>query len=57
MNDAEVIPTKSRRSRFGLRAILLIVLPAVVVAGSIAFYLQGGRFISTDNAYIAAQKV
>jgi len=57
MNDAEEIPTKAKRSRFGLRAILLIVLPALVVAGSLAFYLQGGRYISTDNAYIAAQKV
>jgi membrane fusion protein (multidrug efflux system) len=56
MNDAE-IPAKSRRSGFGLRAILLVVLPALVVAASLAFYLQGGRYISTDNAYIAAQKV
>jgi membrane fusion protein (multidrug efflux system) len=37
--------------------ILLIVLPAIVVVGSLGFYLMGGRYISTDNAYIGAQKV
>jgi membrane fusion protein (multidrug efflux system) len=37
--------------------ILLIALPAfLVVAGGI-FYLMGGRYISTDNAYVGAQKV
>ena len=45
----------SKRKR--LRMMLLIALPAfLVVAGGI-FYLMGGRYISTDNAYVGAQKV
>jgi membrane fusion protein (multidrug efflux system) len=40
-----------------LRMILLVVLPAIAVIGGLAFYLMGGRYISTDNAYVGAQKV
>jgi membrane fusion protein (multidrug efflux system) len=36
---------------------LLVVLPAIALLGGIAFYLSGGRYISTDNAYVGAQKV
>jgi membrane fusion protein (multidrug efflux system) len=39
------------------RMILLAVIPALALAGGIAFYLSGGRYISTDNAYVGAQKV
>lgn len=36
-----------------LRHLLLLLLgPAVIVAAGIWIYLQGGRFVSTDNAYI-----
>jgi membrane fusion protein (multidrug efflux system) len=53
---------KRKRSLAGfvrarLRMILLVVLPAIVLIGGIAFYLSTGRYISTDNAYIGAQKV
>src|SRR5262245_21449059 len=43
--------------RARIRLILLVVVPAIVVLGGLAFYLTGGRYISTDNAYIGAQKV
>ncbi len=43
--------------RARLRMILLVVLPAIALIGGIAFYLSGGRYISTDNAYVGAQKV
>ncbi len=36
---------------------LLVVLPALVAAVALGFYLLGGRYVSTDNAYIGAQKV
>lgn len=39
------------------RPLLLVVLPAVVVIGGIAFYLSGGRYVGTDDAYVGAQKV
>jgi membrane fusion protein (multidrug efflux system) len=43
--------------RARLRLILLVVLPAIALAAGLAFYLSGGRYISTDNAYVGAQKV
>jgi membrane fusion protein, multidrug efflux system len=48
---------KRRVDRKRLRMILLIVLPLIALVGSTAFYLMGGRYISTDNAYVGAQKV
>jgi membrane fusion protein (multidrug efflux system) len=39
------------------RPILLIVLPALAFLVGLGFYLMGGRYISTDNAYVGAQKV
>jgi membrane fusion protein (multidrug efflux system) len=46
-----------RLSRKRLRLILLVVIPLIAVAGGLYFYLMSGRYISTDNAYIGAQKV
>lgn len=48
-------PVKPKRR--WLRRVLLIVVPLLALAGGIAFYLHGGRYISTDNAYVGAQKV
>jgi membrane fusion protein (multidrug efflux system) len=39
------------------RTLLLVVLPAIVLVGGVAFYLSGGRYVGTDDAYIGAQKV
>jgi membrane fusion protein (multidrug efflux system) len=47
----------AKLSRGRLRMILLIVLPTVAVIGGLVFYMMGGRYISTDNAYVGAQKV
>jgi membrane fusion protein (multidrug efflux system) len=48
----------STRGRFVLRRlVLLVVVPALVAGGALWFYLSGGRYIGTDNAYVAAQKV
>jgi membrane fusion protein (multidrug efflux system) len=40
-----------------LRMLLLVVAPALAALLGIAIYLAGGRYISTDNAYVGAQKV
>lgn len=40
-----------------LRTLLLIVLPSLAVLIGAGVYLMGGRYISTDNAYVGAQKV
>ncbi|MEH2480295.1 membrane fusion protein (multidrug efflux system) [Nitrobacteraceae bacterium AZCC 2146] len=39
------------------RTLLLVVLPAIALVGGIAFYLTGGRYVTTDDAYVGAQKV
>ena len=47
----------AKLARGRLRMILLVVLPTIAVIGGLAIYLMGGRYISTDNAYVGAQKV
>ena len=47
----------ARIGRKRLRTILLVVLPALAVIIGLGLYLSGGRYISTDNAYVGAQKV
>jgi membrane fusion protein, multidrug efflux system len=51
------ISTKPRSTRKARRLLLLVLVPALVIAGSVGFYLHGGRFVSTDNAYVKAHMV
>jgi len=39
------------------RFLLLVVLPLVALVAGLTFYLNGGRYVTTDNAYVGAQKV
>jgi membrane fusion protein (multidrug efflux system) len=39
------------------RTFLLVVLPLLALIGGLAFYLNGGRYVTTDDAYVGAQKV
>jgi membrane fusion protein, multidrug efflux system len=39
------------------RTLLLVVLPLVALFAGAIFYLHGGRYVSTDDAYVGAQKV
>src|SRR3982074_2047405 len=39
------------------RMILLVIVPLVALVAGLGFYLAGGRYVSTDNAYVGAQKV
>jgi membrane fusion protein (multidrug efflux system) len=39
------------------RPLLLIVLPLIALIAGITFYLSGGRYVTTDDAYVGAQKV
>ncbi len=56
-------PAAEKSGRFAqlgrnrLRMILLVGLPALAVLIGLVLYLSGGRYISTDNAYVGAQKV
>src|SRR3954465_3411803 len=50
-----------RRLLAGLRRyrrfLLMVVLPVIVAIAGITFYLNGGRYVGTDDAYVGAQKV
>ena len=50
-----------RRLLAGLRRyrrfLLMVVLPIVVAFGGLVFYLNGGRYVGTDDAYVGAQKI
>jgi membrane fusion protein (multidrug efflux system) len=39
------------------RVLLLVVLPLAVLTAGAVFYLNGGRYVTTDDAYVGAQKV
>ncbi len=57
--DAAKPKEKSNAARKprSLRRILLVLGPAVVLAGSLFAYVTGGRYVSTDNAYVHAGKL
>jgi len=38
--------------RLWLRRVLMIFVPAVVVLAAVVWYLNGGRYVETDNAYV-----
>jgi membrane fusion protein (multidrug efflux system) len=40
-----------------LRLILLVVVPSIAALIGLGLYFTGGRYISTDNSYVGAQKV
>ena len=45
-------PPVRRVGRSLLRIVLLLVVPAVVAVTGLYFYVKGGRFIDTENAYV-----
>lgn len=60
--ERPISASPAKEGRFGglrrhRRMLLLVVLPLVVLVGGLAFYLGGGRYMTTDDAYVGAQKV
>lgn len=47
----------TRLRRMLVRLVLLVGLPALAAAGGLLWWLQGGRYISTENAYVKADIV
>jgi membrane fusion protein (multidrug efflux system) len=47
----------ARLSRKRLRMILLVAVPSIAALIGFGVYIMGGRYISTDNAFVGAQKV
>ena len=58
---AKMAAEPRRRLMAGLRRyrrfLLLVVLPLVALVAGVTFYLNGGRYVTTDDAYVGAQKV
>jgi membrane fusion protein (multidrug efflux system) len=46
-----------RRGQAGLRVVLLAVVPLVALVAGGLWWLSGGRYVSTDNAYVKAHIV
>ncbi len=47
----------SSATRRRLRPVLMLALPAALVAGGTYAYVTGGRYVSTDNAYVQQDKL
>jgi membrane fusion protein (multidrug efflux system) len=56
-NDAAAASSNGRSLTQRLRMPLLIVVPALVLVLAVFFYLAGGRYQSTDDAYVQAPRV
>jgi membrane fusion protein (multidrug efflux system) len=50
-------PARPRRRRRWLRRLLLVLGPVLVVGIGGYLYFSGGRYVSTDNAYVKSTKV
>jgi membrane fusion protein, multidrug efflux system len=49
-------PAAIRRKGGVRRLVLFVVLPVAAVVGGFSWWMAGGRYISTDNAYVGADK-
>jgi membrane fusion protein (multidrug efflux system) len=58
---AKIAAEPRRRLMAGMRryrrVLLLVVLPLVALIAGLVFYLNGGRYVTTDDAYVGAQKI
>ena len=50
-------PAYTPRRRRGLRIILLLIVPLLAIITGGLLYFDGGRYVSTENAYVKAHKV
>ncbi|MCW5730642.1 MAG: HlyD family secretion protein [Alphaproteobacteria bacterium] len=55
--DGAAAARGAARQRRRLRRLLLAAGPFAVLAAAVSLYLAGGRYVSTDNAYVKADKV
>lgn len=53
----ESLTTATAAPRHLTRLLLLVVVPVLVLLAASIVYLHGGRYVSTENAYIKAAKV
>jgi membrane fusion protein (multidrug efflux system) len=53
---AAVAATVRKKRNAGRRFLLLVVLPLAALGGGFGWWLTGGRYVETDNAYVGANK-
>src|ERR1700674_2872031 len=53
----DALKAKAPQRRRWWRRVLMLGGVIIVVVGGLAFWLTGGRYVSTDNAYIEADKL
>src|SRR5215468_11360504 len=56
-DEVAVSPLAKLKQPKILRRVLLTLGPLAVLGGALVLYLSGGRFVSTDDAYVQAGKV
>jgi len=55
LDTTTVVETPPKKNR--LRLVLLVSVPLIILAIGAYFYLTGGRYVSTDNAYVQQDKI
>ncbi len=45
------------KKRSPLRLVVMLAMPTVLIAGGAWFWLTGGRYVETDNAYVQQSKI
>ena len=55
LTETETVEAPPKKSR--LRLILLLAVPLIILGIGAYFYLTGGRYVSTDNAYVQQDKI
>jgi len=55
--STEQPPVADLRQRSNKRLLLLVILPLVVALVGLVIYLNGGRYVSTENAYVKADVI
>src|SRR5690606_16232146 len=50
-------PMPPARRRGGIRFVSMVVVPLLLLLAAVGFYLHGGRYVATENAYVKADKV
>lgn len=54
---SEKINEQQARSKSGLRLTLMVLVPVIALVVGVVIYLNGGRYVETDNAYVKADMV